>query len=82
MKDEDRTPALFHQQLNEFLLAEIPNAPDSISLRTANRWMNYLGFFATAQSKGYFNDGHNRDDVVKYRDDVFLPRMVDYDRYA
>jgi hypothetical protein len=82
MKDEDRSPALFHTQLNETVLAEIPNAPEIISLRTANRWMNYLGFFSTVQCKGYYTDGHNRDDVVKYRDDVFLPRMKDYDRYV
>lgn len=42
--------------------------------------MQYLGFFATKQSKGYYTDGHNREDVVRYRDEVFLPRMKDCDR--
>ena len=60
MKDEQRTPETFLNLLNSSLLAEIPNAPTSVSRRTVYRWMNYLGFKATKQVKGYYTDGHNR----------------------
>ena len=32
------------------------------------------------QRKGYYTDGHNREDIVEYRDKVFLPRMLSYER--
>ena len=28
----------------------------------------------------YCTDGHNRDDIVDYRDNVFLPRMLQYEK--
>lgn len=42
--------------------------------------MKFLGFRPKLQTKGYYTDGHNRADVTEYRDNVFLPRMVDYER--
>jgi hypothetical protein len=37
--------------------------------------MRYLGFGVVPASKGWFTDGHEREDVVKYRDTKFLPLM-------
>jgi hypothetical protein len=29
--------------------------------------------------KGVYMDGHEREDVVKYRDEVFLPKMEEFE---
>ena len=42
--------------------------------------MKYLGYNPKLQQKGYYTDGHNRDDIVDYRDNVFLPRMLQYEK--
>lgn len=31
-------------------------------------------------TKEYYADGHNREDVTEYRDDVFLPQMLEFER--
>jgi hypothetical protein len=80
MKDEDRTPENFKILCEKTLFKEIPNAPDTISTRTAARWMKFLGFSPKLQTKGYYTDGHNRADVTAYRDKVFLPIIVEYER--
>ena len=86
ISDDSRTPQLLCKHLNESLLRTIPNAPERVSEETARRWMHYLGYSLCKKKKGYYTDGHNREDVVKYRDEVFLkememyePRMKDYD---
>lgn len=68
MKDEMRTPDEFMNLLNKTVLQQIINAPEKISLKTANRWMRYLGFNPTAASKGWFTDGHERPDVIEDRE--------------
>ncbi|KAI0629343.1 hypothetical protein C8Q77DRAFT_1017549, partial [Trametes polyzona] len=45
----------------------------TIGLSTAQTWMNELGYRWAKTPSGQFVDGHERDDVVKYRMDVFLP---------
>jgi hypothetical protein len=45
-----------------------------ISDRTARRWFVKLGWIYGRNKKGYC-DGHEREDVVEYRDKVFCPRM-------
>ena len=49
-------------------------------IQTARRWLHYLGFKPKVQIKGYYTDGHNRPDVLNYRDNVFLPQMEIYER--
>ena len=56
------------------LLREIPNAPQSVTEQTSKQWMIFLGFYPTKASIGWFTGGHERDDV-RYRNDVFLPKM-------
>lgn len=45
-----------------------PNFPRSISLRTAIRWLHQLGFKPVSHKKGIYIDGHEREDVVKHRE--------------
>ena len=75
MKDEERTPEKFMTVINSSVLAEIPNAPSSISFRTAHRWMNYLGFKATKQVKSYYTDGHNRYTFCFNHDSLSSPNF-------
>ncbi|KII90431.1 hypothetical protein PLICRDRAFT_106718 [Plicaturopsis crispa FD-325 SS-3] len=44
-----------------------------ISLATAQRWMKTVGYRWTKTPTGQFVDGHEREDVVEYRQKVFLP---------
>ena len=46
-----------------------------MSVETARRWLHHVGFEIITPRKGIFIDGHERDDVVEYRN-VFLRRMV------
>jgi DNA-directed RNA polymerase subunit N (RpoN/RPB10) len=48
----------------------------SISLATAQRWMKKLGYRWTTTPTGQYVDGHERSDVVNYRQKVFLPRWM------
>jgi hypothetical protein len=49
-----------------------------ISLRTARRWLHCEGFKYTAHKKALYYDGHERADVIKFRQEVFLPLMAEY----
>jgi hypothetical protein len=44
-------------------------------LKTAAAWMQILNFKPTKASKGWYCDGHERADIVQYRNDYFLPIM-------
>ncbi|OAX30645.1 hypothetical protein K503DRAFT_751027, partial [Rhizopogon vinicolor AM-OR11-026] len=45
----------------------------TISLATAQRWMKNIGYRWSKTPTGQFVDGHERADVVEYRQVVFLP---------
>ncbi|KAI0354345.1 hypothetical protein OH77DRAFT_1387414, partial [Trametes cingulata] len=47
-----------------------------ISMRTARRWLHQEGFRYTMHHKGLYFDGHDRPDVVAYRQKEFLPQMA------
>ena len=49
-----------------------------ISLSTARRWLHRQGFRFTEHRKALYFDGHERPDVVAYRQDSFLPRLKEY----
>lgn len=49
-----------------------------ISLRTARRWLHKEGFRYMSYRKGLYFDGHERPDVVHYRQTEFLPKMEEY----
>ncbi|KAF8057783.1 hypothetical protein FPV67DRAFT_1360849, partial [Lyophyllum atratum] len=49
----------------------------SITLRTAQRYLHLLGYRFQPMPKGQFADGHERADVVYYRDNKFLPQLAE-----
>ena len=44
----------------------------SISMSTMYRWFNYLGFNYNENKRSYYTDRHEREDVVRDRNDTFL----------
>ena len=72
------TVGKFCQWVNDDLLPNTtlePGFPRKIAVETARKWMHELGFSVVTKKKGTFVDGHERDDVVEYRN-TFLRRMV------
>ena len=65
---------------------EMPSAGPSemrrirIRARTARRWLHKMGFGWTEVRKDVYVDGHEREDVVAYRRDVFIPRWQELQR--
>ncbi|KAF8128333.1 hypothetical protein K438DRAFT_1789555 [Mycena galopus ATCC 62051] len=51
----------------------------TITIRTAQRWMRKMGYRWKKEPKGMYSDGHEREDVVNYRQNVFLPRWRDFE---
>jgi len=49
-----------------------------ISSSTASRWLHKVGFKWKEYRKAVYNDGHERSDIKKYRQEVFLPRLESY----
>ena len=44
----------------------------SVSYSTVFRWMRYLGYNYNDNKRSYYTDGHEREDVVRDRNDRFL----------
>jgi transposase len=78
MKDIERSPENVKKKLDDEWLAGIQNAPDRVSVNTARRWMRFLGFAPGEHKKGYFVDGHEREDVIQHRIE-FLQAMQIYE---
>jgi len=51
-----------------------------VSLCTARRWLHREGFRFTEHRKSLYFDGHERPDVVEYRQNVFIPQMKEHCR--
>lgn len=52
----------------------------SISVRTAQRWFYREGYRWRAEPKGQYVDGHERSDVVMYRQTKFIPLWQSLER--
>jgi len=65
------------EKLVEFLtrpeIKEKHGITKKISTRTACRYLQALGYRFTHAKKGMYTDGHERVDVVDYRDNIFIP---------
>ncbi|KAJ3816431.1 hypothetical protein F5880DRAFT_1619331 [Lentinula raphanica] len=48
-----------------------------ISIRTARRYLNSLNYRFSQPKKGQYKDGHDRADVVEYRDKKFIPQIYE-----
>lgn len=46
---------------------------------TAKRWMHKMGYHWGNAPKGQYVDGHEREDTVAYRKDVFLAKLAEVD---
>lgn len=75
------TPIKFKHGLNNIILPSLGIFPSKpLCERTARRWLVKLGWQRTTIKKGVYLDGHERSDVVKYRQEEFLPQMLEYER--
>jgi hypothetical protein len=70
---QSKNSAVDIMQVNT-VLCNSQEGRDGISERTANRWLLRMGWVYGRNKKGYC-DGHERPDVVEYRNKVFCPRM-------
>jgi hypothetical protein len=67
-----------HQKIN------LP-CPVIISEKTAQRWLKYLGLTYGRYTPGLYTDGHERSDVVRYREhflerfELYEKRMIQYE---
>ncbi|CAG8466374.1 16873_t:CDS:2 [Dentiscutata erythropus] len=69
------TPYMIMSQINEVLLPGLGFAPPpTISLNTAKNYLKELGYVYERVKKGVYIDGHEREDVVAYRE-IFLQRI-------
>lgn len=74
------TPQRLREALNSTILPGlgiILKCP--LSMRTARRWLIKPGWRRTVVRKGVYMDGHEREDVVKYRQNIFLPAMREFE---
>jgi hypothetical protein len=76
----DIGPRHFSRALNEEILPCLGLNKTSISERTARHWLVKLGWRRTCLKKGVYMDGHEQDNVVKYRNKFFLPLMAEHKR--
>jgi hypothetical protein len=75
------TPQKFQHGLNTIILPSLGiSLKKPLCERTARRWLVKLGWTRTVIRKGVYMDGHERDDVIKYRSEVFLPKMREFER--
>lgn len=56
-----------------------PNG-NRIRARTARRWLRRMGLEYDTVKKDVFVDGHERADVVEYRQKVFIPRWREFEK--
>jgi len=51
------------------------NRTKTIHISTAQRWMHKMGYRWTTTPKGQYVDGHEQEDIVAYRQNIFLPKL-------
>ena len=67
MQARDRHPREVTRMLCDKWLAEMDDAPESVTVSTAWRWMRLCGFSVKVSGKSYYTDCHEREDIVDYR---------------
>jgi hypothetical protein len=72
-------PEISGQKLMDFInnntaLRSRHEIEKKIGIKTAQRYLNALGYRYRTPLKGQYADGHEREDVVYYRDQIFLPK--------
>ena len=75
------TPSRFRRMLNKRILPSLRyTLTTGLSERTAQRWLVNLGWRSKVLRKGIYMDGHERPDVVEYRNNVFLRDMASHQK--
>ena len=75
------TPSCFCHMLNKHILLLLGyTLKNELSERTARWWLARLGWRNQLLRKGVYIDGHERPDVVEYRNQTFLPSMAEYQK--
>ena len=54
-------------------------APRKVCMSTALAWAKRLGLVYLTRKKSYYVDGHDRGDVLAYRNNVYLPQEKELD---
>jgi hypothetical protein len=74
------TPSALQKHINNVIFPELNIKPKKpLTVRTARRWLIKLGWRHTLVKKGVYMDGHERADVVQYRNNEFLPLMAKFE---
>jgi hypothetical protein len=66
----------------EILPRLIVSIDKGISRACIYRWLPRLGFYALEVKKGVYINRHKREDIVAYRQGVFLPMMEELGSYC
>ncbi|KAF8706049.1 hypothetical protein RHS03_05255, partial [Rhizoctonia solani] len=75
VKAEDIVKYMQKPEVRErFKTEEVP------CLRTAQRWMRDLQYRWTKDPKGQYTDGHEREDVVNYCNNTFIPNWTQLEK--
>ncbi|PVH71082.1 hypothetical protein DL98DRAFT_435851, partial [Cadophora sp. DSE1049] len=59
-------------------LGKKPKEWKPLSKTATYKWLNRLGFHTTEEKKRVYVDGHERENIIKYRQKEFLPQMTYY----
>jgi len=75
------TPKKLQVAINTSILPDLGiTTKKPLCVRTARRWLIKLGWRHTVVKKGIYMNGHERVDVVDYRQKSFLPTMAEFER--
>ncbi|RGB23939.1 hypothetical protein C1646_773791 [Rhizophagus diaphanus] len=76
------TPKEYQTFINQvlFIQMNLQTSKRSISIKTSRIWLKKLGLKPQSRKKGIYFDGHEREDVIKYRK-VFLNKMLQYENF-
>lgn len=77
------TPLLLQKQVNTIIIPALGLDAGKTQVKegTCRRWLHKLGYSVTEAKKGVYFDGHERPDVVEYRQ-KFLAEVKKYDQYV
>ncbi|KAG9080340.1 hypothetical protein FRC06_006761, partial [Ceratobasidium sp. 370] len=63
------------QFLNDPVVRQRLTIPKAVTIRTAQRWLHNMEYRWRNEQPGQYFDGHERGDVVQYRQGVYAPKM-------
>lgn len=66
------------REVNTNILPVLSLPKSSISENTAKKWLLKLGYRRDTYRREMYMDGHEREDVVKYRK-IFLDKVLAYE---